>query len=239
MKPARLLSYVRKAVDDYRMIDDGDSVAVGVSGGKDSLALLFALAQLRRFYPNKFKLCAITVSLGFDGMDFGEVRKFCETLDVPYHVVETNIGDIIFNERKEKNPCALCSKMRKGALNDRAKELGFGKIALGHNRDDVIETFFLSLLYEGRINAFSPVTYLDRKDINAIRPLVYAPEKDVISFVSKNGVRVVKNPCPVDGYTKRERIKELIRELDIEFKNIDEKVFGAIGRAGVSGWGEK
>lgn len=236
MKLQRLLSYVRKAVDDYGMISEGDNIAVGVSGGKDSLALLYALAHLRRFYPNKFNLCALTVSLGFDGMDFSETGKLCDTLEVPYHVVETDIAEIIFDDRKEQNPCSLCSKMRKGALNDKALSLGFDRIALGHNKDDVVETFFLSLFYEGRLNSFSPITYMDRKQVHVIRPLVYTPEKDVVAFAKKYGLPITKNACPVDGYTKRERVKELVNELGREFTSLDEKVFGAIVRAGISGW---
>ena len=186
MKMQRLLSYVRRAVQDYDMIQDGDRIAVGISGGKDSLTLLMALKGLQRFYPKKFEIEAITVSLGFEGMDFSPIQKFCDELGVHYSIVDTQIGEIIFDARKEKNPCALCSKMRKGALNNKVEELGCNKIALGHNRDDVIETFFMSLFYEGRIHCFSPYTFLSKKKIASIRPLIYVPEKDVIGFATKN-----------------------------------------------------
>ena len=186
MKHQRLLSYVRRAVDDYKMINEGDKIAVGLSGGKDSICLLLALSDLRRFYPNKFELCAITVSLGFEGTDFSPMAKLCEEIGVEYHILNTDIGEIIFDERKEANPCSLCAKMRKGALNDKAEELGCNKIALGHNRDDINETFFMSLLYEARINTFAPVSYLDRKKLYSIRPLMYVPESEIIGYINKN-----------------------------------------------------
>lgn len=238
MKLQKLLSYVRRAVDDYNMIDCGDRIAVGISGGKDSLTLLSALKALQRFYPNKFELEAVSVSLGFDGMDFSEIRRFCDEINVKYTIVETDIGEIIFDARKEKNPCSLCAKMRKGALNDAVEKLGCNKVALGHNRDDVIETFFLSLFYEGRIYTFSPVTYLDRKNIYSIRPLVYVPEKEVKSFVKAHGISIVKNKCPVDGYTKREDIKEFVHSQISKYDHFEEKVFGAVKRSGIGGWRE-
>ena len=231
----RILSYMRRAVEDYSMIEDGDRIAVGVSGGKDSLVTLIGLAHLRRFYPNKFDLEAITIDMGFEGADFSPIAKLCQELGVNYTVVKTNIKEVVFDIRKESNPCSLCAKMRKGALNEKAMELGCEKIALGHHNEDVIETFFLSLFYEGRLNCFSPVTYLDRKEVTLIRPLIYTPEKMVKSFVKANEIPVVKNPCPADGNTKRERMKEFVKLAHNEDKNFKERVFGAINR-GLDGW---
>lgn len=239
MKLQKLLSYVRKAVDDYGMIDNNDKIAVGISGGKDSLSLLIALKNLQRFYPNKFEIEAITVSLGLPGASYEDIAKLCKKLDVNYTVINTDIGQIIFNERKEKNPCSLCSKMRKGALNDAAEKLKCNKVALGHNRDDVIETFFMSLFYEGRINTFSPVSFLDRKKIYSIRPLMYVPEQDAKNFILKSNINIVKNPCLADGNTKRQETKELIAELRKKYDNIDEKIFGAIKRSYIKGWNIK
>lgn len=236
MKLQKLLSYVRRAVDDYNMIGEGDKIAVGVSGGKDSLALLVALRALQRFYPKHFDLCAVSVSLGFEGMDFSPVKELCDSIGVDYYVVETDIGEIIFNERGEKNPCSLCAKMRKGALNDKIEELGCNKVALGHNRDDVVETLLMALLYEGRIYTFSPVTYLDRKKITSIRPLIYVPEKDIKGFAGKECLPVVKNKCPADGNTRREDMKERIAEMREDFDHLDEKLFGAVQRSAIQGW---
>lgn len=236
MKLQKLLSYVRRAVDDYHMIAEGDKIAVGVSGGKDSLCLLVALRHLQRFYPQKFTLEAITVSLGLPGAKYDDIQAFCDTLGVPYHLVETEIGQIIFEERKEKNPCSLCAKMRKGALNTKAEELGCNKIALGHNKDDVVETFFMSLFYEGRINCFAPVSYLDRSKLYSIRPLMYVPEWECRSFVNKSSIEIVKNPCLADGNTKRQETKELLAELSQQYDHLQEKVFGAIQRSNLKGW---
>ncbi len=236
MKLQKLLSYVRRAVDDYNMINDGDKIAVGVSGGKDSLSLLVALKALQRFYPKRFEIEAISVSLGFENMDFSSVQKFCDNLEVNYTVVKTDIGEIIFDTRKEKNPCSLCAKMRKGALNDAVEGLGCNKVALGHNRDDVIETFFMAMFYEGRIYTFSPVTFLDRKKIYSIRPLIYVPEKDIMDFVKKENIAIVKNKCPVDGHTKREDIKNFIHEQSLKYDHFDEKIFGAIKRSDIKSW---
>ncbi len=236
MKLQKLLSYVRRACDDYKMIDDDDKIAIGISGGKDSLALLIALKEMQRFYPKKYTLEAITVSLGLPNFDTTPVERLCEKIGVNYTVVKTDIGQIIFEERKESNPCSLCAKMRKGALNDEAVKLGCNKIALGHNKDDIIQTFFLSLFYEGRINTFCPVTFLDRMKVYSIRPLLYVPEKEVISFTKKNEVQIVKSPCPVDGYTKREDMKNFIYEQEKVYKDFSQKVFGAIQRSYIKGW---
>ena len=232
----RVLSFVRRAVDDYDMIREGDRVAVGVSAGKDSLTLLCALAELRRFYPKKFELIAITVDMGFEGTDFGEIQKLCDSLDVPYHIIPTQISQVIFEVRKEKNPCSLCAKMRRGALYGGAKKLGCTSVALGHHFDDVVETFMLNLFYEGRIGCFQPVTYLSNTDITMIRPMIYMPEKDVRYFSSKVNLPVVKSKCPADGATERESMKRLLAQLERENKGLRYRIFGAIQRGEVDGF---
>ena len=228
MKLQRVLSEVRKAVDDYRMTAEGDKIAVGISGGKDSLTLLYALSSLRRFYPHPFELVAVTVDLGFANLDLSEIKKLCEKLEVPYTVVKTQIGQIVFEQRQENNPCALCAKMRKGALNEAMKQLGCNKIAYAHHMDDVVETMMLSLLYEGRFHTFSPVTYLDDTGLTVIRPLIYMKEADVIGFVRKYEVPVVKSPCPADGHTKREYVKQLLKQLNTENPGVKQRMFTAI-----------
>ena len=228
MKLQRVLSEVRKAVDDYHMIAEGDKIAVGISGGKDSLTLLYALSSLRRFYPHPFDLVAVTVDLGFANLDLTEIKKLCEKLEVPYTVVKTQIGQIVFEQRQENNPCALCAKMRKGALNEAMKQLGCNKIAYAHHMDDVVETMMLSLLYEGRFHTFSPVTYLDDTGLTVIRPLIYMKEADVIGFVRKYEVPVVKSPCPADGHTKREYVKQLLKQLNTENSGVKQRMFTAI-----------
>ena len=236
MKLQKLLSYMRRAIDEYNMIEDGDKIIVGVSGGKDSLALAMGLKALQRFYPKRFELAAVSVSLGFKNMDYSGIASFMEKIGMEYHVIYTDIGEIIFDERREKNPCSLCAKMRKGALNEKVESLGGNKVALGHNRDDVIETLLMSLLYEGRIHTFSPVTYLDRKKITSIRPMIYVPEYEVKGFAKAEGLPVLKNMCPADGNTRREDIKKRIRELRNDFDHLDEKILGAIKRAHIDGW---
>ncbi|MDK2799275.1 MAG: tRNA 2-thiocytidine biosynthesis protein TtcA [Clostridiales bacterium] len=232
----RILSYLRKAVEDYNMIQDGDRIAIGVSGGKDSLTLLTALKALQRFYPKKFELEAITLTMGFDNFDLSGVQKLCDELGINYTIKPTNIAEVIFDIRKETNPCSLCAKMRRGALHDVALELGCKKVALGHHHDDVIETFFLSLFFEGRINCFSPVTYLDRKDIYLIRPMIYVPEKDIRGFSRRKALPVVASPCPANGNTKRQYIKELLADLNRENKGLKTRLFGAIQRSEIEGW---
>ena len=235
----RILSYTRRGVDDYNMIKEGDKIAVGVSAGKDSLTLLCAMAYLRRFYPNKFELIAITVDMGFDeGMDFEPIRKLCEELDVPYHIVPTQIYKIIFDVRKESNPCSLCAKMRRGALHNAAKELGCTSVALGHHFDDVVETFMLNLFFEGRLGCFSPVTELSRVGIKLIRPMIYMPEKDVAEFARKNQLPVISSPCPADKNTEREEMKQLLRSLERENKGLRYRIFGAICRGEIDGFRE-
>ena len=232
----RVLSHVRRAVDDYSMIKEGDKVAVGVSAGKDSLTLLCALAELRRFYPNKFELIAITVDMGFEGTDFSSIQALCDELGVEYHIIETQISKVIFDVREEKNPCSLCAKMRRGALYSGARALGCTSVALGHHFDDVVETFMLNLFYEGRIGCFQPVTYLTKTEITLIRPMIYMPEKDVRYFAGKNTLPVVKSTCPADGNTEREEMKQLLRALEKENKGLRYKIFGAIQRGEVDGF---
>ena len=235
----KLLSHVRRAIDEYAMIDDGDRIAVGVSGGKDSMALLTALAHLRRFYPKRFDVVALTLDMGFDGVDFSPVARFCESLEVPFELRKTDLKEIIFDIRKETNPCALCAKMRRGALHDLALEHGCGKVALGHHNDDAIETFFLSLIYEGRVNCFSPVTYLDRKNIHLIRPLLYTSESDIRGIVRRYELPVVHNPCPANGYTKRQEIKDMLADMSADDRDLKKRLFTAIQNSGISGWGDR
>jgi tRNA(Ile)-lysidine synthase TilS/MesJ len=232
----KLLSYVRRACDDYGMIEDGDRIAVGISAGKDSLTLLCALAAMRRFYPKKYELVAITVGMGFEGMDFSPIRAFCESLDVEYHVVNTEISKIIFDVRKEKNPCSLCAKMRRGALHDAAKEFGCNKVALGHHFDDVVDTFMLNLFYEGRIGTFSPVTYLSNTDLYLIRPMIYMPESEVVYFTNRTTLPVIKSPCPADKNTKRETMKQMLAREEKLNRGLKYRIFGAIVRAGIDGY---
>ncbi len=232
----KILSYVRRAIDDYNMIEDGDKIAVGVSGGKDSIALMLALNNLKRFYPKKFELVAITVSMGFEKTDFSPIFSLCEKEGINYIIEETQIGEIVFNIRKESNPCSLCSKMRSGALNEAAIRAGCNKVALGHHYDDVVETFFMSLFKEGRINCFSPVTYLDRMKITKIRPMIYLPEKEVTYYTNKNNLPIVKNPCPADGNTTRQYMKDLIMSLEKENKGLKQQIFHAVKTSEIKGW---
>lgn len=239
MKLQQVLSYVRKAIDDYNMIENNDRIAVGISGGKDSLTLLYALSSLQRFYPKRFDLMAITVDLGFDNLNLNSIKALCKDLGMEYVVVKTEIGKIIFEDRAEMNPCSLCAKMRKGALNDAVKSAGFNKIAYAHHKDDVVETMLMSLIYEGRFHTFSPVTYLDRTELTVIRPLVYMNEADVIGFIHKYNIPVVKSPCPADGHTKREYVKQLLKRLNQENPGVKERMFTAIQSGIPDTWGQK
>ena len=236
MKLQQLLSYVRRAIDDYKLIDDEDKIAIGISGGKDSLTLLYALSSLRRFYPKKFSVCAITIDLGFENLNLDRITALCEELNVEYTVVKTDIAQIVFDERKEKNPCSLCAKMRKGALNDAIKKLGCNKVAYAHHKDDVVETMLLSLLFEGRFHTFSPITYLDRMDVTVIRPLIYVEEADIIGFVNKNNLPIVKSPCPADGNTKREYVHQLLKQLNQEHHGVKNRMFTAICTGEINGF---
>ena len=236
MELQRLLSLTRKAVDEYKMINEGDSIAVGISGGKDSLTLLYALSGLKRFYPAHFDLQAITVDLGFKDFDTEPVKVLCDSLGIVYTVIDTQIYDIVFNQRRESNPCSLCAKMRKGSLNDAIKKLGCNKVAYGHHKDDVVETLMLSLIYEGRINTFRPVTFLDRTGITAIRPLLYVDEADIIGFANKMQLPVMGKKCPADGNTKREYVKNLLAGINRDNPGVKDRMFTAIQRSTLGGW---
>lgn len=236
MKLQQLLSYVRRAIDDYKMIQDGDKIAIGISGGKDSLTLLYALHGLQRFYPKRFHIYAVTVDLGFGNLNLEKIKELCTSMNVEYQIIHTDIAKIVFDDRKESNPCALCAKMRKGALNEAIKAAGCNKVAYAHHKDDVVETMLMSLIFEGRFHTFSPVTYLDRMDLTVIRPLIYMKEADVIGFINKHNVPVVKSPCPADGHTKREYAKELLQKLNFENPGVKERMFTAIQNGNLKGW---
>ena len=232
----KIVSLTRRAIEDYAMIDDGDKIAVGVSGGKDSLALLKALSELSGYYPKKFTVCAVSLDIGYNA-DFTQIRKLCEDLGVEYIIKQTNIKEIVFDIRHETNPCSLCAKMRRACLNKAAIELGANKVALGHHNDDVLETFMLSLMYEGRIHCFSPVTYLDKTGITVLRPMIYVRERDIRGAARKYAFPVVSNPCPADGETKREYMKDLIRRLEKEtYPGIRKRLFTAVCTSGMEGW---
>lgn len=227
---------VRRAVDDYGMISAGDRVAVGVSGGKDSLLLLLALERLRRYYPKPFELEAVTIELGFEGMDFAPIAELCRRLEVPYTCVKTDIKQIVFDERQEDNPCSLCAKMRRGALSNLLRERGINKLALGHHFDDAVETFMMSLLFEGRLSCFQPVTYLDRSGITQIRPLIYVGEQRIANLSRQLELPIVENPCPQDKGSKRYEIKQLLKTLGADYPDMRSKIFGAMQRLPLEGW---
>ena len=231
----KLMGLVRRCVEDYHMIEAGDRIAVGVSGGKDSLALLVFLAELRKYHNHPFTLEAITIDMGL-GMDYSGIEELCRQLDVPFTLVSTQIGPIIFDHRKEKNPCSMCSKMRRGALNQALLDRGLNKLALGHHYDDAVETFLMSLLYEGRISCFQPVTNLDRSGVIQIRPMLYIHERTIDNFVMRRQLPVLENRCPVDKSTKREEIKQLVFELSARYPDLKERVFGAMQRLPLPEW---
>ncbi len=234
----KLMGLVRRCVDDYHMIEAGDKIAVGVSGGKDSLVLLMLLAGLREYFDKPFELEAITIDMGL-GMDYSGIAELCEQWKVPYHIVKTEIGPIIFDYRKEKNPCSMCAKMRRGALNQAILDRGFHKLALGHHYDDAVETFVMSLLFEGRISCFQPVTNLDRTGIIQIRPMLYIHEKTVDHFALQQGLPIIANRCPVDKTTKREEVKQLIFQLSQTYPDLKERIFGAMQRYPLPEWEPK
>lgn len=232
----RMLSYIRKAVDDYNMIEDGDKIAVGLSGGKDSITLLMGLKALQRFYDKKFELIAISINPGFEFFNGDFLKNICQDIGVEYVEEESHIKEIVFDIREEKNPCSLCANLRRGILNSVAIREGCNKIALGHNEDDVLETFFLNLLYGGNINTFAPTAYMDRSKITLIRPLIYAPEKSIKTFIKKNNIEVMPKVCPMDGVSKREDMKKLIWQFQKEIPNVKANIYGAIKRGKIKGW---
>ena len=231
----KLLGLMRRCIDDYDMISPGDKIAVGVSGGKDSLVLLVLLAELRKFFNKPYEVQAVTIDMGL-GMDYSGVAALCKQLDVPYTIINTQIAPIIFDHRKEKNPCSMCAKMRRGALNQAILDLGCNKVALGHHYDDAVETFMMSLLYEGRISCFQPVTDLDRTGVIQIRPMLYIHEKTVDNFATRQNLPIVHNRCPVDKTTKREEIKQLIFDLSKTYPDLKERIFGAMQRFPLPEW---
>ena len=233
----RILSLVRRCVDDYHMIEAGDTVAVGVSGGKDSLLTLAALAELRRFYPKPFEVAAITLDSGTPGQDLTPLDGYCRELGVPFHKIPVPIYEIVFTIRQETNPCSLCAKLRRGALHSEMKKLGYQKIALGHHYDDAVETLLLNLLFEGRLGCFQPVTYLDRSGVTQIRPLLYVQEREVRGAVRRLGLPVCPNPCPANGSSRREEVKALLRQLQERYPDLKQKLFGAMQRYPLEGWG--
>lgn len=232
----QILGYMRKAIDEYNMIDDGDKIAVALSGGKDSISMLMGFKNLQRFYPKKFDIIAISINPGFEFFDTELLKNICNEIDVPLFIEETHSKEIVFDIRKEKNPCSLCANIRRGALNSAAIRERCNKIALGHNQDDLIETFILNLFYTGNISTFAPVSYMDRSKLTLIRPLVFAPEKDIKKFIKKNNIETMPKTCPMDGYSKREDIKKLIHDLNIDIPVLKSNLFGAIKRSNIKGW---
>lgn len=236
----KILSRTRAAVDDYNMIEQGDKIAVGVSGGKDSLMLLKALCELKRFYSKEFTVVAITLDMRFnkEAGDYSAIKKMCEEYGVEYVVRPTDLYEIIFEVRKESNPCALCARMRRGMLHETAKEMGCNKIALGHHLDDAAETFLMNLLLESRVGCFAPVTYLSRRDITMIRPMIYVREREVEQASQRLSLPVVESKCPANEQTKREEIKKLISDLSAVYGDVPERIIGAIQRADIDRWGK-
>lgn len=232
----KILSSLRKAIEDYNMINEGDKIAVGLSGGKDSITLLMGLKALQRFYPKKFDLIAISVDPGFEFFNRSLLADICENVDVPLFCEESHIKEIVFDIRKEKNPCSLCANLRRGILNTTAIREGCNKIALGHNEDDVLETFLLNLFYTGSISTFAPISYMDRSKMTLIRPLIYTPEKEIKRFVKKSNITVMPKSCPMDGVSKREDMKKMLKDLQISIPHIRANLFGAIERSTIKGW---
>ena len=234
----RILSYLRKAVENYEMIEEGDKIAVGLSGGKDSFTLLMGLKALQRFYSKHFELMAVSVNPGFDFFDSTFLEKRCKEIGVPYIEEQSHIKEIVFDIRKEKNPCSLCANLRRGILNSVAIREGCNKIALGHNEDDALETFLLNFLYAGNLSTFAPVSYMDRSKITLIRPLIHTPEKEIKKFIRRNNITVMPKVCPMDGISKREDMKNMIFEWEKQIPTIRANMTGAIKRAHINGWKE-
>lgn len=234
----KILGYMRRAIDDYNMIENGDKIAVAISGGKDSISMLMGLKNLQRFYPKKFDIIAVTINPGFEFFNTKFIQDLCTKLNIPFIEEQTHIKEIVFDMRNEKNPCSLCANLRRGILNSVAIREGCNKIALGHNEDDVLETFFLNLLYGGSINTFAPISYMDRSKITLIRPLVYAPEKYIRNFVKRNNIQIMPKACPMDGVSKREDIKSMLFSIQKDIPTIRANLYGAIKRANINGWKE-
>lgn len=234
----KILGYLRKAIENYNMIDEGDKIAVALSGGKDSITLLMGLKALQRFFPKKFELIAISINPGFEFFNSEFLKDTCSKIGVEYFEMESHIKEIVFDIRKEKSPCSLCANLRRGMLNSIAIEQGCNKLALGHNEDDVLETFFLNMLYAGNLSTFAPVSYMDRSKITLIRPLIYAPEKEIRKFIKRNGIEVMPKNCPMDGVSKREDMKEMLYKLTVKIPNVRANLMGAIKRAEINGWKE-
>ncbi|MDE6666606.1 MAG: tRNA 2-thiocytidine(32) synthetase TtcA [Ruminococcus sp.] len=237
----KILGYMRKAIQEYNLISDGDKICVGISGGKDSLVMLSGLALLKRFIGIDYEVVGLTIDPRFKGIDgdYSDVAKFCAEYGIEYHVVSTQIGEIVFDVRKEPNPCSLCSRMRRGAIHNSAAELGCNKIALGHNYDDAVETFIMNLFTEGRIGCFSPASYMEDKNIYIIRPLVLAPEREIKKAALKNNFPIVKSLCSADGHTNRQQTKNFITEMERKNHGFKDRIFGAMRRADIDGWGIK
>jgi len=232
----RLVGAVRSAVEEYRMIEPGDRIAVGLSGGKDSLALLYALSKLRAYHSVPFDLVAVTVDLGFPDTDYSRVEAYVASLGVPFRLEPSKIGPIVFDARKEPNPCALCSRLRRGVLHHAAKELGCTRVALGHTRDDAVETLLMAMFYEGRIHCFEPVSYLTRTNLTLIRPLLLVKEEEILALVGDLGLPVLPSPCPAAGTTSRRRVEDLLAGLMEDDPHVSDRVFGALRSSGIDGW---
>ena len=234
----KILGYMRKAIDNYNMIEEGDKIAVALSGGKDSVTMLMGLKNLQRFYPKKFDIIAVTINPGFEGFDTDLLKNICKNIDVPLVIEDGHMKEIVFDIRQEKNPCSLCANIRRGMLNSIALREGCNKIAVGHNEDDVLETFIMNLFYAGSINTFAPISYMDRSKMTLIRPLIYAPEKYIRNFVKRNNITIMPKACPMDGISKREDIKNLLKNLQKDIPNIRANLYGAIKRGKVNGFKE-
>ena len=226
----KILSNFRKAIEEYKMIDEGDKIGICLSGGKDSITMLYAFKALQRFYPKHFDIVAISINPGFEFFDTQFLQKICDDLDIPLFIDDSHAKEIVFDIRKEKNPCSLCANLRRGIINSIAIKEGCNKIALGHNQDDVLETFLLNLLYTGNIGTFAPKSFMDRTKITLIRPLIYTPEKDIKRFIKKNNISVMPKVCPMDGKSKREDMKQLIYTLSKNIAMVRANLFGAIQR---------
>ena len=236
MNLQKLYSYTRQAIETYELIEEGDKIAIGISGGKDSLALLYALSGIQKFYPKKFDLIAITIDLGFEPFPLDNIKELCKQLEIEYHIIKTEIGEIVFHERKENRPCSLCSKMRKGALNEAVKQLGCNKIAYAHHKDDILHTFFLSYFFEGQLYSFAPYTFLEKSQLAIIRPFVLISEREIIGFAKKYQLPVIKNPCPADGETKREEMKALVETISKSYPGVKKRMFSAIADSQIPDW---